>query len=325
MHISDPRSLAAARPGCRSVVWAAAAGLFLLLAAQPARAIVFQDAAAQTAGQGASQAFLAPEARLVVSLSNSTLAGCSGSLLAGGQYVLTAAHCVTGDANTLSANNISLTFVHTGLTVNAANYIVDPMWNGSISNGGDLALIKLDTAITTIAGYPIYAASSVVGSVVTMVGYGLTGVGSTGYTSGTFGTLYYGANQYDGVYSDVPSVYGFDFDKLGSTAFNTFGGNAVGSNEVMIAPGDSGGGSLLNLDGIWQLVGVHDFIGCETVGCTPNSSFGQVGGDTALFANVDWLHSVIPEPPTAPLVLIGLLGLAALMRRRQDDRPPLPG
>jgi hypothetical protein len=318
---NPPWSLPAVRPG-RSALCAAAAGLFLLAAAHPAQAIVFQDAVAQAAGLGAGQAFLAPEARLIVTLSNNSQSGCSGSLLAGGQYVLTAAHCVTGDTNTLSATNILLTFAHTGLALTATNYLVDPVWNGSIASGGDLALIRLDTAVTTIAGYPIYAASSVVGSTVTLAGYGLTGVGSTGYVAGTFGTLYYGANQYDGVYGNAPSVYGFDLDKNGSTAFNTFGGDAVGSDEVMIAPGDSGGGSLLDIDGIWWLVGVHDFISCLAPGCTANSSFGQIGGDTSLFANADWLYSVLPEPPTAPLLLAGLLGLAAVARRRQDDRPP---
>jgi len=275
---------------------------------QVAHAIVFQNAAAQTAGLGAGQVFLDAEAALVISLSNSTKVGCSGSLLAGGAYVLTAAHCVTGDTGTLTANSISLNFANVGLQITATSYIVDPVWNGSVTNGGDLALIKLNAPVTSIAGYTLDTASSVVGDVIMLVGYGNTGVGSSGYVNGTFGTLYYGANQYAETYVQVPSVYAYVFEQ-----YNPPG---VGMDEAMIAPGDSGGASLLYTDGSWQIVGVHDFIACDQLGCTPNSSFGQLGGDTSVYADQTWLDKVLaPEPGSAPTMIVGLLGLAGMVWR----------
>jgi hypothetical protein len=285
----------------------AALALVAAYGTHPACAIVFQTTADQTAGLGAGQDFLDPEAKLTIGLSDGSQAGCSGSLLAGGQYVLTAAHCVTGGSDTLSARSITVNFANTGLTVTTDSYVVDPTWNGSLVNGGDLALIKLATPVTTIAGYVLDTASSAVGQVVTLTGYGNTGVGGNGYTAGTFGTLYYGTNTYIGVYSDVPSAYGFEYTQ-------TFGGVTP---DVMIAPGDSGGGSLIDVAGTWEIVGVHDFIACMTNGCTANSSYGQYGGDTSVYADQTWIDSVVPEPAPASILVValGLLGLTRVRRR----------
>ncbi len=286
--------------------WAFAA----FLAAQPARAIVFQSTTAQGVGLGAGNAALDGEAELVVSLGNGTAVGCSGSLVGGGSYILTAAHCVTGDTDTTSATSISINFANVGLNTSSTSYIVNPTWNGTLTHGGDLALIKLSAPVTSIPSYTLGLASSAVGDVVTVAGYGDTGVGSTGYVAYTFGTLYYGRNQYIGVFTDDPTVYGYGF---------TLGGGTIGSDQVMIAPGDSGGGSFINVNGALELVGVHDFIACETDGCTPDSQFGQYGGDTSVYADAAFLDSVLsaPEPGSFLIVGTGLSGLAAIRRMKQ--------
>jgi hypothetical protein len=288
-----------------------------LVCSHPARAIVFQDTTAQNTGLGSSQGLLDGEARLIIGLSDGSTVGCSGSLLAGGQYVLTAAHCVTGDSGALSASNVSLDFANVGLTLTATRYLVDPVWNGSLTNGGDLALISLGAPVTSIAGYQLDTSSSAMGQVVALAGYGDTGVGSTGYQGSTFGTLYYGQNTYDGLYGIAPTVYGYDFDQYGTTTYNVYGGGAVGSNEVMIAPGDSGGGSFINVGGTLELVAVHDFISCVQQGCTPTSSFGQIGGDTSLYADASFVNSIlVPEPASLWMIATGMAGLAGLHRQR---------
>jgi hypothetical protein len=280
----------------------AAAAILVLLAARPARAIVYQNASEETAGAG--QSFLNGEAKLTISLSDGTTDGCTGSLLAGGGYILTAAHCVTGSTDTAAATNISIDFANVGLNLTATSYIVDPVWNGSVDNGGDLALVKLSTPVTTISGYALDTASSAVGDTVTLAGYGDTGVGSTGYTAGTFGTLYYGTNRFIGTYSTVPSVYDYTFSQYGPA-------------EAMIAPGDSGGAALIDLGGTWEIVGVNDFDACNTNGCTPDSTFGQTGGDTSVYADTAFLESVLaPEPASAAVFGIGMSFLAAVRRRR---------
>ncbi len=291
-----------------------AAVLLALVPIRPASAIVFQNTSAQTAGLGASQGFLDGEAELIINLSNSTTVGCSGSLIDGGQYILTAAHCVTGDTDSTSATSISINFANVGLNLTSTSYVVDPTWNGSLTSGGDLALVKLSTPVTSIASYGLNTKSSAVGDVVTLAGYGYTGTGSAGYTANTFGTLYYGTNQYIGVYSNVTSVYGYGF---------TSGGGTIGSTEVMVAPGDSGGAALIDVGGTWDIVGVHDFVSCVTTGCTPNSSFGQYGGDTSVYADAAFIDSVLPEPASLTMLAIALSGLAATSRRRSaESRQP---
>lgn len=292
-----------------------AVALLALSSARPARAIVFQSVAAQTAGLGSGVTVLNAEARLVINLSDGSETGCSGSLLDGGQYVLTAAHCVTGETGSLMATSISVDFANVGLSVTSSSYIVDPVWTGSVTNGGDLALIRLNATVNSITGYKLDTASSAVGDLVLIAGYGLTGVGSTGATAGTFGTLYYGANVYNGVYSNIPSVYAYDFDKSGTNADNVFGGGAVGSAEALIASGDSGGASLIEIGNTWEIVGVHDFVACTTSNCTPNSSFGQIAGDTSVYADAAWLDSTLaPEPAAVSIMGIGLLGLLVIRR-----------
>jgi hypothetical protein len=287
---------------------AAVATLFTVLITQPAWAIVFQSTAAQTAGLGADQSFLNGEAKLTINLSDGSQDGCSGSLVGGGSYILTAAHCVTGESGTLSATGISIDFANTGLTLSAVTYLVDPIWNGSITNGGDLALIALSTPVTSIGSYMLDTTASAVGDTVTLAGYGLTGVGSTGSVANTFGTLYVGQNIYLGTYSDAPTVYAYGF-------------NSSGPEAVMIAPGDSGGGAFVDVGGTLELAGVHDFITCTQMNCTPNSSFGQLGGDTSIYADAPWLDSIlVAEPASLAIMATGLAGMAFISRRRSLTR-----
>ncbi len=150
-----------------------------------------------------------------------------------------------------------------------------------------------------------------------LAGYGETGNGTSGAVQNTFGTLHYGYNQYDSQESNVNSIYLFDFDN-GSRGFNAYGNRGLGVEEAFIAPGDSGGPGLIDVNGQWYVAGVHSFASCFTQGCTVNSSFGEVGGDTSVLGQSAWLRSVtaVPEPGTYAMLLAGLRLVVAVAARR---------
>jgi hypothetical protein len=316
---------------------AAAAGL--LVFANSAQAIVSTSASSHWLPSSLGD-FWATSDRLdgVAKLTINGSTGCSGTLLAGGAYVLTAAHCVTDAAGTTNASSIVVSFK--GNTVNnnvslASQISVFSSWAGKdagLGNNDDLALLRLDSLVTDVSGYSLYTGDAM-GQTFVLAGYGYTGLGSSGHEPGTFGTLHWGANQYEAMaFNETKGTSGsylFDFDD-GTPATNVFAAigdgssTGLGSFEAMIAQGDSGGSSfILGSDGKLYLSGVHSFIAAATG--QPTGVYGNYGGDT-VFNNaqtLSWLSSEtlvtsVPEPTSFALLLAGLTGLA--WRRRRGAR-----
>ena len=296
--------------------------VFLALLGGRAHAIVSTTDGARLGGSG--QSFLDGVAKLIITRSDGTF-GCSGSLLAGGTQVLTAGHCLSGDTGSSSSSAIQVTFKGGSVLATSASYVVHPQWDGSLLAGTDLAVIQLASAVSSIDGYALYSSKAVDDtSSVVLAGYGLTGNGATGTVAGTFGTLHYGFNQYDGNGyrfggETVNNTYLYDFDDA-SPAFNKFGSLGLGNTEALIAPGDSGGPGLLLVGNQWYVAGVHSFDSCSRNSCPINSSFGEVGGDISVFAQAAWLQSVVapvPEPHSYAMLLLGLGLIMALAKRRQ--------
>lgn len=293
----------------------------LVIAALPAQAIVSSTSDSLLSGSGVD--YLDAMAKLTLTRTDGTFL-CSGSLLAGGAYILTAAHCVSGSDGDASTSNISISLDSGAITATTTTYYVASGWDGDFYAGNDLALIELSTAITSIDGYTLYDASAW-GDTVLIAGYGKSGTGDTGATVSA-GTLYYGYNEYDAdgrFYSllgaSSEDIYFYDFDS-GTRQTSLFGSRGLDTDEeALVASGDSGGGSLIYLDGEWYLVGVHSFVGCLTASCGLDSSFGDYAGDVSIYGQLSWLQgylvSAVPEPHAYVQLLAGLGMLAGTTRR----------
>ncbi|MCK6407207.1 MAG: trypsin-like serine protease [Rhodocyclaceae bacterium] len=292
----------------------------LLLASAPARAVVSADGSYPAL---ADASFLDGMAMLISYRNGGGISGCSGSLLAGGSAVLTAAHCLTGADGKASTSKISLSWNGGDTTLWSTSYSIAPGWSGDLDAGNDLAIVHLATPLTGITAYAL-ADTVPTGSHILLAGYGNPGNGTDGSISG-FGTLRYGYNEYDAdpaflaAYSSSDSgVFLYDFDD-GSATANVFGSTGT-PLESMIASGDSGGASFIYRNGSWLLAGVHSFGACLDAGCTPDAIFGNLGGDIAVSgAMASWLSAwvtTVPEPENWALLLSGLIPLAIRGRQR---------
>ena len=300
----------------------------LLLAAGSAQAVV---SATGSYPALADADFLEGMARLSITRSDGSF-GCSGSLLAGGTAVLTAAHCLAGANGAATTSSVNLSWLGGSVTAHSSSYVVASGWTGSLSAGNDLAVVLLSTPVLAVQGYRL-AEESVQGASILLAGYGLTGNGSTGATANSFGTLHYGFNQYDasaGFYGAVgfqaSRIGFFDFDN-GQSSGNVFGSGGFVQFESMIASGDSGGASFVHdvASNSWRLAGVHSFGACLVLNCTVDSRFGTIGGDVLVAHQsvfISQFISAVPEPQDWALMAGGLLLIGGRLRWRQPGGAP---
>jgi hypothetical protein len=222
----------------------------------------------------------------------------SGTLLSTGRHVLTAAHVVTDDlfGNPLPGNSIHVTFntANGPVTIQGRRVYSLPSWEGTVTldftTGQDIAILELESAApASIPRYDIYRDDDEIGKIASMYGYGRTGTGD-------FGAIYadqqlrWGQNRIDctgGLLGYAEDVLMYDFDS-GSEYDDTFGlwlgihDLGMGTYEVNIASGDSGGPSFI--DG--KIAGVHSFGDVM-------SAFGATSADTRVSVHAEWIDQVL--------------------------------
>ena len=200
-------------------------------------------------------------------------------------WALTAAHVVAGATD--------LSFSLGGATYGAAEWFAHDKWDGDLSKGYDIGLIRFDSAI---AGVPamLYNGQSEFGALATMVGYGMTGTGLTGAT--TFdGKKRAGENVID-AFLRTPGrdsrVLLTDFDNPGDSSDSSWGDSAPVGLEYLIAPGDSGGGLFIDDANGTFLAGIHSF-GWGILDGNPDSDYGDASGHTRVSAFTGWIDSIL--------------------------------
>lgn len=252
---------------------------------------------------------------------------CSGAAISG-HHVLTAAHCFDqNDDGVVDSNITSVTFNlnfggNLSQQLSYSSLTINPDFTG-FDNGvhDDLAIMTLGSQIAV--GVPIYSLYDSVlptGTVMTLVGYGLSDNGNDptpSYSVGSSSTVkHVGQNTYDSFLLDDEGsgereIFLYDFDApTNPTAI-------AGGAESIVGPGDSGGPMFVS-DGLggYLLAGINTF----TTGPAP--AYGSMGGGMLLAPYSDWIHSVIDEtsevavsePAPFAALALGLMFIAA--RRR---------
>lgn len=228
----------------------------------------------------------------------------SGVLLAGGEYILTAAHLFSDNP---ALNEIQVTNGY-GLTVGfVAQVFKHPFWNNNpVNYNHDLALIKLTQPLAT-AGYELYREKNEIGQTFTRVGFSGSDIVS-------------GKNTYDAFTDQINAFYGTQVQTGSQLLYDYDNGKAehdaighflnlphlgLGSDETMSQTGLSGGGTFIN----GKIAGIGSYIfraEATDVNGIIDSSVGELGSDTRISTHTDWIDFItfgnpIYTPPTRPL------------------------
>jgi len=281
---------------------------------------------------------------------------CTATLLTGGSYVLTAAHCIAGSGGVLNQSligNTRVTFEPTEGTfsIPVTNFFVHPNYNGDIIQGNDIAILELgNNAPANVEQYEIYRNSDEVGQIFTKVGYGQTGNGNEGAIF-PGGAKRFGQNRYDSLGDLViepdnitpGSQLVFDFDN-GNPANDAFGlhfgsryaDTGLGQAEVTIASGDSGSpgfiGNLIASIGSAISTDAGQFEDGEQadINNVTDSTFGEFAIETRVSNYQTFIDDVrggriapvnstpVPEPSSVlGLLTLGIFGAFSQLLRKQ--------
>jgi hypothetical protein len=221
------------------------------------------------------------------------------------------------------------------------------------AGGFDIALLKLDRPIPQYTPFERFranpASNAELGRVGTAVGFGATGTGLTGFDVQTGGFYRIASdNMIDAIASHPAVIDEFvsrtvvdpvtgqiieftqeqiasqfmmaDFDAPPGTGDfpNPLGSSIPLDLEGLVAPGDSGGPVLFDIDGVYHVAGLNSWIYGPPPPWgdgTDDASYGDLAGYLRVSMFNDWIDGVIgiPEPSAA----MGLVVFTVTLLRRR--------
>lgn len=259
----------------------------------------------------------------------------SGVVIAG-QFVLTAAHVVSGaNANAVS---FALNQGSAQWTSAVESITIYPSFSFPYD---DLAVLKLVNPVpASVPIYQMFSGTPTAGTVLTLVGYGQSGNGDTGPSVGASSTVKrVGANSLDALQPVVDQsgrtsrFFLYDFD--GPTGNGPLGGPTLGNAvETVVAVGDSGSPVFIRNGGALQLFGISNLVASAN-GTPVNYEFGTIGGgmvaSDSRFAS--WLQTStegtlgkpaqvdLPLPLWSGVLLVFLLAAVSMKYASNDPQP----
>lgn len=261
-------------------------------------------------------------------------------------HILTAAHLFDADSDgdsEAAPGGVSFSLNYSGnlsSTITASSIAIHPDYTGFNNPvvNDDLAIVTLSSPLPS--GVPIY---SLLGNPflnvqeITLVGYGQSGNGNTGYTVNANRSIKRTGKNMAEVYapddegSGSREVFYYDFD--GPTPLsNIFGGLTLGNDlETVSGPGDSGGPSFVNSHGANTLFGINTF-SSQVLGGPAVGHFGSLGGGIVVSAYRNWILGNAPTAVFVPdstanlgLLALALSGLGLFNRPSKTTRSQVKG
>lgn len=248
---------------------------------------------------------------------------CSGTVI-NKNWVLTAGHCV----NQAQAMSFYLQDDTGWRFYEADSWIAHESYSdANLFAGWDIGLMHFE-ADFDVAPSQLYTGNNERFNLSASAGFGYTGTGETGMQFIDYQRRA-GTNIVDYLWSEEGSgeqILWSDFDHPTEAIYNAFDFLGVDFDdlatvlEIMIAPGDSGGGVFIQENGQIYLAGVHSFI--SDFSNNGMFGYGDAYGSTRVSGFIDWINGNIaahevPESGSGLLILIGLLGLLAQRMRKQ--------
>lgn len=294
--------------------------LAVVAATAPAFAVVIQDSlwrreggtrSKAWAGFGASLRLAAePQFRSVLALSTDgeSWGEASGTWIGNDDehaYILTSAHIFEKPAKP----GDYVVRLPDGSIAKPDRLWMHPGWNGSTDErtGYDLTILRLKRPVEDAGSPPVlYGGDGEAGKLITFVGYGSRGIGSTGeqdrYYQGSDKAAAQGVvDQWVDLADPMPrnddggNYLGIWLGREDGSLSNPYGGDDKPANPLvgLLGSGDSGGSAWMKVGGQWVIVAVNS-----------NGSGTASYGDSSWFTRVsphrDWIRKIFPGARFSP-------------------------